>query len=190
MNRRHFCSGAVLALAGCATAPMNSYRLAAIDGAVQPGGPASIGVRSIGIPAYLDQSGIVKSSGAYQFNTYDNEVWAAPLAGMLQAVMAQDLAQRLPAATVLASGGAIDSPVQVYIEINVQKFDPDETGDMVLLAQVAVKTSQTHQVLRSTTLRLSAPASFGPGAIAAVMSRLWAQAATQISILVLQTPAD
>jgi uncharacterized lipoprotein YmbA len=184
MRRRIFLSGAGLTLAGCVrTAMVNAYRLAPLPGAVRPGGPASIGVRSVGIPGYLDQNGIVRAAGAYQFNTYENEIWAEPLAGMLQAVMVQDLAQILPASTVLASGGAIDSPVQVDIEINVQKFDPDQAGQMVLLAQVAVKDGQSHAGLGTRTLSLTCPVGLGVTGTVAAMSALWGQAAGQIAAM-------
>jgi uncharacterized lipoprotein YmbA len=190
MNRRHVMLGLALALTGCASAKVNDYRLAAIPGPVQQSGALTLGVRSVGLPGYLDETGIVKTSGAYQFDTYDNEVWAQPLADMLQAVMVEDLAQILPSATVLASGGVIDAPAQLLVEINVQKFDPDPDGSMVLLAQIALKSGATHNLLRTATIRLSAPSGIGVLGTVAAMSQLWAQAAGQIAGLVAQTPPD
>jgi len=104
--RRLLLAAGAAALTGCAATPTNYYRLAAIPGAIRTGITARIGVRGVSIPGYLDQTGIVRVSGAYQFDTYANELWAEPLAGMLQAVLVQDLAQILPGTTVLASGGA------------------------------------------------------------------------------------
>jgi uncharacterized lipoprotein YmbA len=187
MNRRYFCSGAAaLTLSACASTPPSYYRLAAIPGAVQQGRPASIGVRSVGIPGYLDQTGIVSVSGAYQFDTYANELWAEPLAGMLQAVLVQDLAQILPSSTVLASGGAIEAPADILIETNIQKFDPDPSGNMVLLAQVAIKAGKSRKLLVTKTLTLSTVATPGVTGTVAAMSQLWAQAAEQVAVLVVQ----
>jgi len=177
--------GGALALTGCAAGvQVTDYRLAALPGPVQQGGPASIGVRSVGIPGYLDQNGIVKTSSAYEFDTYQNEVWAEPLAAMLQAVMVQDLALVLPGASVLASGGAIEAPAAVLVEINVEKFDPDGAGNLVLLAQVAVKDGTTRALLRAATLRLVAPAGVGVLGTVAAMSQLWAEAAGRIAEMV------
>ena len=143
-----------------------------------------IEVRSIGIPGYLDQNGIVKTSSAYEFDTYANQLWAEPLAVMLQAVMVQNLAQMLPAATVLVSGGAIDAAPQILVEINVQKFDPDGAGSLVLLAQVAIKDGATHALLHAQTLRLTAQPGLGVTAMVAAMSQVWGQAAEQIAGMV------
>jgi uncharacterized lipoprotein YmbA len=191
MKRRYLFSGAAaLALSACASTPPSYYRLAAIPMAVQRGGPASIGVRSVGIPGYLDQTGIVRVSGAYQFDTYANELWAEPLADMLQAVLVEDLAQILPGTTVLASGGAIEAPAAILIETNTQKFDPDPSGNMVLLAQVAIKTGKTRKLLVTKTLTLSMAPSPGVTGTVAAMSQLWAQAAEQIAAMVVQVASN
>ncbi len=184
MRRRGLLCGAAFALAGCGGAAPCYYRLAAVPGAPVVGGPASIGVRSVGIPGYLDQSGIVQRAGPYQFDSFANELWAEPLADMLQAVMVLDLAQLFPRATVLASGGAIEGQPQMLVEINVQTFDPDGAGQMVLLAQVALKNGADHNLLTARTLSLSAPSGTSVTGTVAAMSQLWGQAAAQIAAMV------
>jgi uncharacterized lipoprotein YmbA len=184
MKRRVFTAGAALALAGCAATKVNSYRLAAISVPVQAGGPASIAVRNVGLPGYLNQNGIVETAGPYVFNTYDNEVWAESLGDMLQAVMVQDLAQILPGTQVLASGGAIEAPAARLVELNVERFDPNGGGDIVLIVQVAIKDGTTHNVLRTNTIQFQQPAGLGAEAMAAAMSEMWAQAAEQVALLV------
>jgi uncharacterized lipoprotein YmbA len=184
--RRDFFFGTALTLAGCASPPPPEYfRLAAIPGPVQPSAPFAISVRSVGIPGYLDQSGVVKFSGTYQFDTYDNQLWAAPLAAMLQAVMVENLAQRLPAATVLAAGGAIEAPADVLVELNLLRFDPDAEGNMVLLAQIAIKAGKDRKLLLARTLQAEQPAAAGASGTAAAMSQLWAQAAGEIAAMAL-----
>ena len=94
-----------------------------------------VGVLSISIPDDLNQNGIAYGGSGNQFDVYSNDLWAGRLADMLQDVMVQDLAQRLPQATVIGSGGSIGLPFDVIVEINVLRFDPDGTGNVVLSAQ-------------------------------------------------------
>jgi uncharacterized lipoprotein YmbA len=179
-----------LALAGCAAAPPTAYyRMAALPGPVQNSAPVAIAVRGIGIPAYLEQTGIAKPAGAYQFASYANALWAAPLGDMLQSVMVQDLAQVLPAATVTASGGAVSGPPGVLVEINILRFDPDPDGRIQLLAQVAVKAGPGRTVCATRTLQSSAAPDAGVTGIVAAMSGLWAGAAGQVANMVEDCPS-
>jgi uncharacterized lipoprotein YmbA len=176
---------AALALAGCASSPpTNYYRMAAAPGASLGVAPVSIGVRSITIPGYLNQTGIAKPSSAYQFASYPNELWAEPLADMLQGVMVQDLAQRLPSATVIADGGGIQAPAGELVEMNIMRFDPGPDGQIVLQAQVAIKTGAKRALCATRTLQSTAAPGPGATGTVAVMSTLWAAAADQVAAMV------
>jgi len=178
-----------LGLAGCATAPPTLYyRMAALPGPVHESAPVSIAVRGIGLPAYLDQTGIAKPAGAYQFAAYANALWAEPLGDMLQSVMVQDLGQVLPEATVTASGGAVSASAGVLVEINIVRFDPDPDGRILLLAQVAVKAGPERTVCATRTLQSSAAPDAGVTGIVAAMSGLWAGAAGQVADMVEDCP--
>ena len=101
-RRACLCAGTVLltAPAGCSSSPPTRYyRLAVLPGTSHHTPPFTVSVRSVSIPGYLDQTGIAKSGGDYQFSVYGNDLWADQLANMLQSAMVQDLAQRLPEAT-------------------------------------------------------------------------------------------
>jgi uncharacterized lipoprotein YmbA len=179
------------ALAACASAPAQYYRLAAIPGAIRNGAPSSIGVRSISIPGYLDQNGIAKGTGDYQFGVYSNELWADRLDDMLQSVMVQDLAQRLPAATVIGSGGSIGMSSDVLIEINVLRFDPDSTGKIILTTQIAIKSGRTRALWATRTFQNSAtPDNANVSYIVATMSMLWASMADQVADLIVEYSAS
>jgi uncharacterized lipoprotein YmbA len=176
-------------LAGCAAAPPTVYyRMAAQPGPVHDSAPLSIVVRGIGLPGYLDQTGIAKPAGAYEFASYANALWAEPLGDMLQSVMVQDLAQALPEATVTASGGAVGAAPGVLVEINILRFDPDPYGRMRLLAQVAVKTGPERTLCGAKTLQSSAAPDAGVTGIVAAMSGLWAGAAGQVADMVEDCP--
>lgn len=170
-------------LAGCASpAPTQYYRLAALPGLPRSSAPVQIGLRSIGIPGYLDQNAIARPSGGDEFDSFANALWAAPLAGMLQSVMVQNLAQRLPDATVLATGGAIGAPARLLVEINVLRFDPDASGNIQLTAQIAIRDASGAPDWRIQTFSTQAPlAAPQPADIVAVMTTLWAKAADQLA---------
>jgi uncharacterized lipoprotein YmbA len=178
-------SATAAALAGCASPPTNYYRLAPAPGPAISHAALSIAVRSIDIPGYLDQNNIARPGGAYQFNTFSNDLWAEPLAAMLQSVMVQNLAARLPSATVIASGGGIEAPSRILVEINILRFDPTPDGQVLLLAQAAIKTGATRKLLATKTLRATAAAGADATSIAAAMSALWGYFASQTATLIM-----
>jgi uncharacterized lipoprotein YmbA len=124
------------------------------------------------------------TSKAYQYATYPNDVWAEPLADMLQADMVQELAQRLPGATVIASGGAIGAPSGVAVEMNVLRFDPDPDGEIDLSVQISIRRGSGDAAYRTLAFeRRLAPAEPGAVGEVAAMSALWGQAADQVAAL-------
>ena len=192
--RNHYCSGgtdnecgeramkrrflllATVALAGCASPAVHYYRLAAVPGAVRGGTGLRVCVRSIGVPGGIAQTGLPLPGGPYAADSFANDVWAAPLADMLQGAMVQNLEQRLPGDIVLAGSGAIGAAPDIYVEINVLGFSPDVAGNIQLLAQLATR----HAAAQDWRLRnFSATLAGGttPEGIAAAMSALWGQAA-------------
>lgn len=183
IKRRHFLLCAAT-LAGCASPPTNYYRIAATPGPEVSSAVLSVGVRSMDIPGYLEQNNIARPGGAYQFNTYPNDLWAEPLAAMLQSAMVQNLGERLPNATVIASGGSIEAPSRVLVEINILRFDPTPDGQILLLAQTAIKTGANRKLLGSKTLRLSAAAGADAASIVAAMSFLWGDFASQTASMI------
>lgn len=175
------------ALAACSSPPAQYYRLAAIPGAIHSNAPFTVGVRGISIPGYLNQDGIAKNSGDYQFGVYGNELWADRLGDMLQSAMVQDLAQRLPTATVIGSGGSIGVSSDVLVEINVLRFDPDSTGKIILTAQFAIKSGSTRSLWATRTFENSTtPDNANVSDIVAKMSLLWASLSDQIADLITQ----
>jgi uncharacterized lipoprotein YmbA len=176
------------ALSGCLSANPNYYRLGMMSGPAVSGGPPTVEVRNISIPGYLDRDGIVKRAGDFKLDIHSNDIWAEPLADMLQATLVQDLSQRMPGTTVIGSGGSIGANSDMLIETNVLRFDPDPNGMMVLTAQVALRDGQTLQIVTTRMIQESAPAN-GPvvANIVASMSGLWGQAANDVAGLLVQT---
>ena len=200
-RRAWLCAGPVVlaaALAACASPHTNYYRLLAVPGTVRDAGPMTVAIRNVSIPGYLDRDGIAKVGNGYQFEFYSNDLWADQLSAMLKTIMVQDLAQRLPAVTVLGSGGAIDVTSDVLIEINVLRFDPDGSGNLELGAQIAIKSGPFRRLWTTRTFDESAALSIIGTAdsnasdapeIAAKMSTLWAAMADQIADSIIEYQA-
>jgi uncharacterized lipoprotein YmbA len=179
MKRRAMILG-TMALAGCSSAPVRNYQLAPVQGTILGGTGLHIVVRSISVPAALGQSGLPRPGGVYDANAFANDVWAAPIAGMLQSTMVQNLAQRLPGDDVLAGGGAIGAAPDIYVEINVLAFAPDATGNISIQAQLATRHAAA-QDWQFRNFVASAAGGLQPEQIAAAMSSLWGQAADAVA---------
>jgi uncharacterized protein len=178
------------ALAACTSPPTRYYRLAVVPGAIQSIPPLTVGVRSVSIPGYLNQNGIAKDGGDDEFDVYSNNLWAEPLADMLQTTMVQDLAQRLPGSTVIGSGGSIGEAADVLIEINLLRFDPDSAGKIVLSAQSAVRSGRTRALwITQTFERSAAPDGPGVASLVSKMSMLWGAMADQVADLIVENRA-
>jgi uncharacterized lipoprotein YmbA len=175
-------------LAGCTSPNPNYYRLGATTGPTVTGGPPSVEVRSISIPGYLDRQGIVKRAGDFRLDIHTNDIWAEPLADMMQATLVQNLTQRMPSTTVIGSGGSIGANSNLIIETNIMRFDPNPDGTMTLQAQVAVRNGESLQIIVTRTIQESGPAREPVVAnIVASMSTLWGEAANDIAALLVQT---
>jgi uncharacterized lipoprotein YmbA len=170
-----------IAIAGCASPPTQYYRLAALPGPVQNTAPKSVRIRNITVPGYLDQNNIAKAGAAYQFASYPNALWADSLAAMLQSTLVENLTQRLPQMTITSSTGAIGTPAGLLVEINILRFDPDPSGSITLIAQLAIKNPDGSFRLTKTIQSTTTPTTPDPTGIAAAMSSLWSNFANEIA---------
>jgi hypothetical protein len=85
---------------------------------------------------------------------------------MLSRVLVQELSQRLPSSTVFSENGAITATPDASVELNVQRFDEDHSGALVLLAQVAVTARAT--VTRNVRFSVPPPGPGTPGLVSAM----------------------
>jgi uncharacterized lipoprotein YmbA len=105
-------------------------------------------------------------------------------------VMVQELSQRLPAATVIASGGAIGAPTHAVVEMNVLRFDPDPDGRIDLTVQISVRRGSDKRLWQTQNFtRYATPSGPDAAASVAAMSALWAQAADQVAAMLVQEDA-
>jgi hypothetical protein len=164
--------------AACTSPNPKLYVLAPQPGATHPGAPRVIALRAIAIAHYLERSQIVRSSEGYRMDVLSNEWWGEPLDAMMSRILVQELNQRLPGSTVYGDSGAISTPADATVEINLQRFDLDRDGAVLLAAQIAVEGRRTASRGVSFTVR---PADATTQALVAAMSAATAQLADAIA---------
>ena len=180
---------AALALSRCASPDPALYTLRVVPGAAAAGGPASVKVARPGLAGYLDRPEIVRDSSSNRLLLRGGERWGEPLGDMIGRVLSQDLAQRLPSASVFSEAGAISVDAVATVELNIQRFDLDPSGSVVLLAQVAVHQSLGQPRPQPPLLRLTVqPAGPATSDLVSAMSAALGQLADQIAAM-LQTLA-
>jgi uncharacterized lipoprotein YmbA len=183
----------VALLAACASPNPDLYTLAALPGAAAHLPARGVELRRMSLAGYLDRPEIVRSSAAYRLTLARNERWGEPLGGMLDRVFAEDLVERLPDTAVFSDAGAISTAPDLVLEVDVQRFDAETAGEVVLLAQVAVRHGDARRPAEARTLRVTAPLA-GPATRdqVAAMSRALADLADQVVALLgaaARTPA-
>jgi hypothetical protein len=181
---------ALLLLAGlpvaCTSPNPALYTLAIVPGMTHPAAAPRIELREIALAHYLERSQIVRSSEDFRLDVLGNDWWGEPLDAMLSRVLVQELSQRLPRSTVFAENGAITATPDASVELNIQRFDEDHSGALVLVAQVAV----TGRATLTRNVRFSvAPPSAGTAGLVGAMSTAVGELADAIADL-LTSPAS
>ncbi len=171
-----------LLLASCRSPDPTYYTLAALRGAAQAGAPALVELRRPGIAGYLDRSEIVRSNTTYQLKLDSLERWGEPFSDMVARVLAEDLHNRLPGTSVFTSTGAISADTGARVEIDLQRFDSDPSGQVQLLAQVAITRGNDRAAATAQTIRISVtPTGTSTGDYVAAMSRALGEASDEIA---------
>ncbi len=175
---------ALLALAAlpaaCSSPNPSLYALADVPGPTHGGAPRIIQLRAIAIAHYLERSQIVRSSEGYRMDVLSNDWWGEPLDAMISRILVQELNQRLPGATVYGDNGAISTPPDATVEINLQRFDLDRDGVVLLAAQIAIEGKRAKSRGVKLTVR---PADGTTQALVAAMSAAVAQLADALAMM-------
>lgn len=162
----------------CSSPNPTLYVLGTVPGEAHRDAPHVVALRRIAIAHYLERSQIVRSSEGYRMDVLSNEWWGEPIDAMLSRILVQELNQRLSGSTVYADSGAISTPPDATVEINVQRFDLDRDGSVLLAAQVAVDGKTV--VARGVSLKVR-PADGTTQGLVAAMSAVTGQFADVIA---------
>ena len=125
--------------AGCSSPDPHLYTIAPITGAPQSRSPKVVVLQTVSLARYLERSEIVRSSENYRLAVMQNDWWGESLSAMLSRILVEELSQRMPHSTVLASSGAVTASPDATVELNVQRLDEDAAGRVVLEAQASVE---------------------------------------------------
>jgi len=106
-----------------------------------------------------------------------NHWWGEPLDSMIGRILVQEINQRLPGSSVYADNGAISMRADATVEINLQRFDLDHDGAVLLVAQIAIDGKTT--AARGVTFQVR-PADGTTQALVAAMSAATAQLADAV----------
>ncbi len=175
---------ALLALAtlpaSCSSPNPTLYVLAPVPGPTHAGAPKVVQLRAIATAHYLERSQIVRSSEGYRMDVLSNEWWGEPLDSMMSRILVQELNQRLPGSTVYGDSGAISTPSDATVEINLQRLDLNRDGLVLLAAQIAVDGKRAAS--RGVTLTVR-PADATTQALVAAMSAALGQMADAVAAM-------
>lgn len=117
-------AGALLALAGCASAPVHYYTLVAPAANPSPAtAPASLPFEllPVNVPAQVDQPQLVVRQGAQGVALLEGERWIAPLANEVRDALSADLARALNSRDISGLAGS-DKP-SLRIKLDLRRFD-------------------------------------------------------------------
>jgi uncharacterized lipoprotein YmbA len=184
LSRRTALLGVAALPAGCTSPNPTLYVLATVPGTTHHGAPHIVELRAPAIAHYLERSQIVRSAEGYRMDVLSNEWWGEPLAPMMGRILVQELNQRLPGSTVYGDSGAISTPADATVEINLQRFDLDSDSAVLLAAQIAVEGKR--RVSRAVALNVR-PANATTQALVAAMSAAVAQLADTIGSMLVET---
>ncbi len=181
MNRRTLLALPAL-LAACASPEPAYYTLLARPGPTIAGAAKLIELRRIGLAGYLDRPEIVRNSADYRLTIPGGERWGEPLGDLVARTLAENLSTRLPGSSVFTSGGSISATADATIELDLQRFDLDPQGQVLLLAQVAVSRGRARATAATQAIRLTVPPA-GPSTtdLVAAMSAALAQLADRLA---------
>ncbi|HEX6010559.1 MAG TPA: PqiC family protein, partial [Geminicoccaceae bacterium] len=191
--RRRLLSGAAAllpALAACTrTRPTMFYTLVTAAGpprVKRPGKGLVVGLGPITLPQYLDRPDIVTREGANQMRLAEFHQWAQPLEPMLTQIMAEDLLVLLGAEDVIPVPQRRDVPLDQVVEADVNRFEADEAGEVVLDARWRVYRGDDDTLTTSGRSLITEQGAPVPDydAIVAAMSRAVGQLSAEIAFAI------
>jgi uncharacterized lipoprotein YmbA len=180
---------ALLLLASCGSSPKTHfYTLSPVPGG---GGAASLAtpvtVADVALPPALDRREMVRFTSSNTVDMSDRDRWAAPLGDMTRSTLSQDLAERLPAGTVILPD-APAPPRTRRIMVTIAQFAPDGRDHIVLNGSWSLVADSAERPLLRRDFSLTTPS---PGADrdaqAVGMSRLLGELASGIAAALART---
>lgn len=182
----------LLLLAACGSTVQPKYYLltpAAGDAAAGDQKPLQISVGPVTLPAYLDRSQIVTRRGATELELADGSRWAEPLQKNFSAVLAENMRQQLHQAAIVEYPTWDRTRVDYRVTVDVVRFDSDDNGDAVLIADWSILDGNRQPVLlqKRSRYRANVSATADYAEIVAALSDTVAQLGHDIATAITET---
>ena len=124
----------LLPLGACTpTPPARLYTLAPAEAApIEAGTGAVVGLGPVELPSYLDRPEIVTREGPHEVAIGEFDRWAEPLQPMVVRLLADRLRQATGSREVVPLPARWSAEPRHAVAVLVDRFDADETGQVVL----------------------------------------------------------
>jgi uncharacterized lipoprotein YmbA len=174
--------------AACGTSPRARFHTLSVAAGEPPRSApgSSVQVAAVHLPRSLDRREMVAQTGANAVDISEGDRWAAPLADIVRRVLSQDLATRMPAAAVVMPG-IPPAPDTAQLIVSLLQFGPD--GRRAILVGSWSLSNGATVFLRRDVSFSSEIGGRGGDAVAAAMSDLVGQLATNIATALAETRA-
>ena len=148
-------------LSGCGTTQPSKFYLLNATGETAESGNTSfnVGLGPIKFPAYLDRSRIMVRTGNNSYKAAEYHRWAEPLEVNFTRVLAQDLRNTLPDATITTYPWRNTKKIDMQIQLEVLNFDSDDKNkarldvrwELIDADKKRLGTPQQRRYLKSTS---------------------------------------
>lgn|SRR5487761_809800 len=171
-------------LSGCGSSPpTHYYTLDPVPAAPSSRAAASmvVQVAAVHIPAALDRRGMVREAAAGSADVSAQNRWVAPLSQMVQRVLTQDLARRLPKGRVILPQEPAAANTHKIV-VDILQFESNASGDVIFDGSWSLlRSGSAETALATRHVRLSTRGAGDFGAQAQAMSRILGRLADQIA---------
>jgi uncharacterized lipoprotein YmbA len=140
---------------GCARSPEPAlYALSARQGRARQSPVLRLQLRRPELPMYLDRPQILRRGAGQRLELAPRARWAAPLASMLAATLAEDVEMRLPNALVYEEGGGISASADVLVQVELRHFERASSGPLRVSGLLNVTWVEASGLLHSNLSQL------------------------------------
>jgi uncharacterized protein len=156
ISRRRFVAGSGLLalLGGCGTSPPSRlFTLAARPASSSLPASMKVVVKAVEVGKYLDRPEIVRYSDAYELQVAELERWGESMRDMTTRVLIENLSLRLPQSQIVAEISPVSLNADATVEVDISRFDADQTGKITLDARWAVQRSVQRARVRQERIR-------------------------------------
>lgn len=199
LSRRHLLKtvlgGSLLAVTGslltaCSNSGPTYYTLSSIAGRSYNVSSSIIEVRTPSLAGFLDKDRIVSEINNNKLSLSSSDAWGDNITNMIGRVMMLNLAQRLPNARVFLQNQATQTTPQVYVEMDISRFNQDAQGRAVVTADLVIRPQGDKSARFNRLLTLEkVPVDSGMQALVVALSQILGEIADTAAANLINLPS-